>query len=103
MRLEGEGRDPLRLLVFAIETEVAGPLNAVSPTPVRMGEFAKTLGRVLRRPAFLPVPEIALTLALGEMGASLIPGQRILPDAATRAGYTFRQPELEAALRSCIQ
>jgi uncharacterized protein (TIGR01777 family) len=92
--------DAVGLLRLAIEGEVSGPLNGVSPGPVRMGELAKTLGRVLHRPALLPVPEIALALALGEMGTSLVPGQRVRPAAALRAGYAFRQPNLEAALRS---
>ena len=92
--------DAVGLLRFGIEGEVSGPLNGVGPTPVRMGEFARTLGRVLGRPAFLPVPEVALKLALGEMGGSLIPGQKIVPQVATRAGYAFRHDTLESALRS---
>jgi uncharacterized protein (TIGR01777 family) len=92
--------DAVGLLRLAIEGDVSGPLNGVAPSPVRMGEFAKTLGRVLHRPALLPVPEIALAIAFGEMGSSLVPGQRVRPEAALRAGYEFRQPSLESALRS---
>lgn len=94
--------DTLGLLRFALEHEISGPLNAVSPGSARMGEFAASLGRVLRRPAFLSVPEVVLTLALGEMGGSLIPGQHVLPRAALDAGYAFREPTLEGALRSAV-
>ena len=94
--------DAVGLLRFALESDVAGPVNAVAPEPVRMREFARTLGRVLRRPAVLPVPLFALKLALGEMGGSLVPGQKVVPSALREAGYRFRQPTLEAALRSCV-
>jgi len=92
--------DAVSLLAFALAADVEGPLNAASPEPVRMRDFARTLGAVLRRPAFLPVPELVLRLALGEMGGSLVPGQRVVPEVAIRAGYRFREPTLEAALRA---
>ena len=76
---------------------------SAAPTSVTMGEFARTLGRVLGRPAWAPaVPLLALRLALGEMGESLVPGQRVVPAALREAGYTFRQPTLETALQSCV-
>ncbi len=94
--------DAVGLLVWALDHDVSGPVNAVAPEPVRMGTFARTLGRVLHRPALLPVPELALSLLLGEMGASLVPGQKVVPGVATDAGYPFREPTLEGALRSCL-
>ena len=68
----------------------------------RMGEFAKTLGSVLRRPAVLPVPLFALRLALGEAGEALIPGQHVIPEQAEAAGYAFRFPELRRALEDLL-
>lgn len=95
--------DAVGILRLTVESEIAGPVNAVAPEAVRMGEFARTLGRVLGRPAWAPaIPLFALRLALGEMGESLVPGQRVVPAALRAAGYTFRQPTLEAALQSCV-
>ena len=94
--------DTLGLLRFVLDREISGPLNAVAPGASRMGEFASTLGRVLGRPAFLPVPELALKLVLGEMGGSLTPGQHIVPKAALEAGYTFHHPTLEGALTTAV-
>ena len=94
--------DTLGLLRFLLEREISGPFNVVAPEASRMGEFARTLGRVLGRPALLPVPELALKLVLGEMGGSLTPGQHAVPTAALEAGYTFLQPTLEAALTNAV-
>lgn len=80
---------------------VSGPLNLTAPNPVPNREFAKTLGRVLRRPAFMPAPAFALRIALGEMAdALLLTGQRVLPAQAQAHGFQFRYPTLEPALRA---
>ena len=96
--------DAFGLIAFALEHEpLSGPVNVVAPEPARMGEFARALGRVVRRPAALPVPTMALRVMLGEMGASLAPGQKVIPKAATKAGYVFREPTLEDALRTLLR
>ena len=83
---------------------VQGPVNLTAPGAVTNREFARTLGRVLHRPALLPAPGFALRLLLGEMADALIlSGQRVVPDVATRAGFTFRFPELAPALRSIFE
>lgn len=80
---------------------VSGPLNATAPNPATNRWFAKTLGRVLRRPSFVPTPSLALRLALGEMAEELLlTGQRVLPAKAQSLGFTFRYPLLEPALRA---
>ena len=79
-----------------------GPINATAPTPVRNGEFAKALGRVLRRPALLPVPALALRALYGEMAEIVTSGARVLPAKPLMLGYRFRHPELEEALRSAL-
>jgi uncharacterized protein len=91
----------VRIIRFALVTPaLAGPVNAVSPSPVTFAELARTLGRVLRRPALLPVPPFALRLLFGEMADEmLLASQRCLPEALEAAGYQFQSPELEAALR----
>ena len=80
-----------------------GPVNVVAPTAVRNAEFAKTLGAVLERPAVLPVPAFALRLLFGEMAdATLLGSSRVAPTVLEAAGYRFRFPELEGALRHLL-
>jgi uncharacterized protein len=82
---------------------MAGPINATSPHPVTNREFATTLGRVLARPALLPVPAAALRLAFGEMAdVAILSSQRVLPARLEAAGFAFRYPELEPALRHLL-
>jgi uncharacterized protein len=79
---------------------IAGPVNLVAPQPATNAEFTKTLGRVLSRPTILPMPAFAARLAFGEMAdALLLSSTRVAPQVLTAAGYRFRQPELEPALR----
>jgi hypothetical protein len=79
-----------------------GPVNAVAPEMLRMGEWARTLGGVLGRPARLPVPEWALRLILGEAAIAVVPGQRLVPRAAEERQYVYAHPELKDALRSLL-
>ena len=80
--------------------EVSGPINVTAPAPVPNREFARTLGRVLHRPSFMPAPAFALRLALGEMAdALLLTGQRAIPARAQAHGFRFKYPDLEPALR----
>jgi len=81
-----------------------GPVNAVAPNPVTNREFAKTLGRVLGRPAVLPAPAFALRLVLGEMADELLlASARVEPDRLLLSGYRFRYPELEGALQHLLR
>ena len=94
--------DHLRAVEHALVSEsLTGPANLVAPNPVTSHELATTLGRVLTRPAIIPVPSFALELLYGEMArATLLAGQRVLPKALTRSGFEFAQPTLEGALRA---
>jgi uncharacterized protein (TIGR01777 family) len=92
--------DLVSLIRFAAErSELRGPVNATSPNPVRNAHFSQILARVLRRPAFLPVPAIGLRILFGEMAEVLLASQRVLPKAAEAAGFTFKFAELMPALR----
>ncbi len=92
------------MLFAARERSLSGPINGVAPHPVTNREFTKTLGSVLGRPTFMPaVPPFALKLLVGEFGQVLLASQRALPRAALAAGFAFRYPELEAALRDVIK
>jgi uncharacterized protein len=83
--------------------QMSGPFNAVAPHPVRNSDFAKSLGRVLHRPAIFPTPAFVLRLALGEMAdALLLSSQRVFPRRTEQSGYHFAHPELEEALRSVL-
>ena len=82
--------------------KLSGPVNAVAPNPVRNAEFTKTLARVLRRPALLAVPSIALSAALGEAAQELLGSQRAVPRRLEQSGYRFRAPQLEDALRHVL-
>jgi uncharacterized protein len=94
--------DEVALIVWAIDGAVRGPLNAVAPTPVRMKEFAQSLGRALHRPALFAVPPVVLRLGLGEMAEVLLEGQRAVPKKALEAGFRFGFGELERALRDLV-
>ncbi len=79
-----------------------GPINVVAPQPVRQGELAAILGKVLRRPAFVPVPGVVLRLLFGEMASVLTESVRAVPTKLEESGYVFRHPTLERALRHLL-
>ena len=81
---------------------VDGAINAVGPAPVPNREFARELGRVLRRPAFLPAPAAAVRLALGEFAEAVLGSQRAVPTVAVRTGYRHRRPGLHEALQAAL-
>lgn len=83
---------------------VRGPVNTVAPSPVRNAEFTRILGRVLRRPAVIPVPTFVMRLALGEMADALLLGsQRAIPEKLRQANYGFKFPDLETTLRFILR
>lgn len=92
-------KDQIGLIDFLLhKPDASGPYNACAPHPVRNREFAKTLGQVLHRPAFMPMPAIALKVGLGELSGLLLGGQKALPERLQAAGFTFQFTELRAAL-----
>lgn len=96
--------DAVRLIRFAMSRdELAGAVNAVAPGHVTQREFQQTLGKVLRRPAWLRVPAAPLRAALGEMAQLLVDGQHVVPARAQAAGFAFRHPQLEGALTHLLQ
>lgn len=83
--------------------EATGPFNLTSPETVTNAGFGRTLGRVLRRPSFLPLPGFAMRLAFGEMSTVLLDGQRAVPRRLLDLGFNFRFPKLEDALRDLLR
>ena len=93
--------DLVGAILHALATEsLAGPVNAVAPEPVTNRELARTLGRVLRRPALLPLPAVAARLLFGQMADELLlASARVEPARLRATGFTFRHARLEDALR----
>jgi uncharacterized protein (TIGR01777 family) len=87
-----------------MDRQTSGPVNVTAPNAVTNAEFARTLGRVLRRPAFLPAPAFGVRVAMGKEMAeeTALGGPHALPARLSRAGFTFRAPRLEDALRHCL-
>jgi uncharacterized protein len=85
---------------FLLGKQFEGPVNVTAPEPVTNKELSRTLGRVLRRPAFAPVPALAVKALYGEMATIVTTGQRAVPGRLMELGYEFRKPDLETALRS---
>ena len=96
--------DALGAILHVLATDsLSGPVNIAAPQAVTHLAFVRTLGRVLRRPANLPVPHIALWLAFGrEAAAFMESGQRVVPARLLAAGFRFRFAELEPALRELL-
>jgi uncharacterized protein (TIGR01777 family) len=98
-------RDVVSALVFALERDdLEGPVNLVSPSPVTNAAFTAALGRALKRPAIIPVPKLALRLGAGPEMANemLIGGSRVIPAALEAHGFSWADPEIEAALRLLV-
>jgi hypothetical protein len=96
--------DHLRAMEHALFTDVLhGPVNLAAPNPVPNAEFATTLGKVLSRPAMIPLPRFALKLAFGEMAdATILSSQRVMPRALMDSRFAFAHAELDEALRASI-
>ena len=81
---------------------VSGAVNLVAPGATTNAEFSRVLGRVLRRPSWLPVPSFALRAAFGEMSSVLLASARVEPRKLLASGYPFVHPDLEPALRAAL-
>jgi uncharacterized protein len=100
------GIDDLTDIYYRALTDgrLAGPVNATAPNPVRNTDYAHILGHVLHRPVQLPIPAIGPRLLLGGEGASELAeaSQRVSPQRLLAAGHSFRQPQLDPALRHLL-
>ena len=96
--------DLVGLISQAIEREdFSGTYNATAPNPVRMGELCQTLGEVMNRPSWLPVPDFVLEILLGDGATVVLEGQRVLPEQTLASGYNFKYPELKPALAEIVK
>ena len=96
-------QDLANMYRHAVENPVAGVWNGVAPNPVTNAEFTRLLGAAVGRPALLPIPKFALKIAFGEMSEVLTGSQRVEPEAAPAAGFTFQYRELEPALANLLK
>jgi uncharacterized protein len=97
-------QDVVGAIQHLLTTEsISGPVNMVSPNPVRNAEFTKTLASVLNRPAILPMPAFAARLAFGQMADELLlASQRVEPSKLVSSGYMFKRPDLRSALQDIL-
>lgn len=91
------------ILFAAREPQLRGPLNGVAPHPVTNREFTKIMGKVLKRPTFMPpVPKFVLKTMIGDFAEVLVASQRVYPQTPLAAGFAFKYPDLEPALRQIL-
>ncbi len=96
--------DIIGIIKYALENEsISGPINLTAPEPVTNKEFSSALGRAISRPSWLPVPGFIVKITIGELGDILLTGQRVLPEKALKAGYKFKHPDVDEALRAIFE
>ena len=95
--------DTVKSILHLLDHDVSGVANISTTNPETQRTFASTLGKVLRRPSFMPAPGFAITAALGEMGKNLLLDSfRLQPNVLLETGFVFEDPELEGALRRIL-
>ena len=96
--------DQARAIRFLIENEEAqGAFNITAPNPVPNGELARSIGKAMGRPSWIPVPGFALRLAFGEVAEVVLKGQRAVPQRLLDLGFEFRFPAAEVALQDLLR
>ncbi|MNZ88542.1 Epimerase family protein [compost metagenome] len=95
--------DVVKSIAFVLKKDqLRGPVNVTAPSPVRMDEFGATIGSVLHRPHWLPVPSFVMKWLLGQKSALVLEGQQVLPKVLVEEGFEFSYPSLEPALRNLL-
>ncbi|MBD2104621.1 TIGR01777 family oxidoreductase [Leptolyngbya sp. FACHB-261] len=95
--------DAVSLILYALtNSKVSGVLNATAPEPVRMVELCDALGKAVNRPSWLPVPNFALELLLGDAAQIVLEGQRVLPKQTQAVGFQYQYPEINGALQQVV-
>jgi uncharacterized protein (TIGR01777 family) len=91
--------DVVNLILQALtKPEMEGVYNATAPNPVRMAELCSTMGQIMNRPSWLPVPAFALEALLGDGAIVVLEGQQVLPNRTLSTGYAYQYPDLQSAL-----
>ena len=95
-------RDLVRMILVALEQSWTGAFNATTPHPERQADFARSLGRALGRPAFIPAPAFALKALFGEFATELLTSKRVLPSSAQKSGFEWEFGRLDTALADLL-
>jgi uncharacterized protein len=90
--------DQIRAIEFLMDSDLSGAVNTTAPNPATNSEFTAALARALHRPALLPVPGIALKLALGGFSSELLGSKNVISEKLTTAGFVFDYPHVAPAL-----
>jgi uncharacterized protein (TIGR01777 family) len=90
------------VLFLLARDDLAGPVNLVGPAPVTNREFTQALAAELHRPAVIPIPGIALKIAIGGLATEALHSARVLPGVLPRAGFTYRHPDLRSAMHAAF-
>ena len=95
--------DAVQIYVTALTTEsYRGPINMVTSS-TRNAEFSKTLGHVMRKPSWLPVPAFAVKAVVGsELAESILNGRNVVPAKLEKLGYSFKHPTLDSAIQAAL-
>ena len=97
-------KDVVNLILYSLVTpEMSGVYNTTAPRPVRMAEFSTTMGKVMNRPSWLPVPAFAIEAMLGDGAILVLEGQKVLPQRALSSGFKFEYENLEPALEEILK
>jgi uncharacterized protein len=95
--------DLVNLIVQALtKPEIEGVYNATAPNPVRMADLSQTLGQVMNRPSWLPVPAFAIEALLGDGAVVVLEGQQVLPKRTVETGFEYKYPNLQSALKQIL-
>ena len=95
--------DLVNLIIEALKRQdMEGVFNATAPNPVRMSQFCQTLGEVMNRPSWLPVPDFVLELLLGDGSKVVLEGQQVLPKQTQAVGFKYKYPQLKPALKEIL-
>ncbi|MEH1900783.1 thylakoid membrane protein ThyD [Nostoc sp.] len=95
--------DLVNLIVQALtKPEIEGVYNATAPNPVRMADLSQTLGRVMNRPSWLPVPAFAIEALLGDGAIVVLEGQQVIPKRTVETGFEYKYPNLQSALTQIL-
>ena len=93
----------MNLIIQALtKSDIEGVFNATAPNPVRMTEFCQTLGQVINRPSWLPVPGFALEALLGDGAIVVLEGQQVLPKSTLATGFNYEYSQLKPALEAIL-
>lgn len=91
-------------IVYILENRnIKGSLNFCAPNPVRYKDFAKTIGKILKRPAFFSPPAFIVRLVMGELGQSLLGSNRGIPEKLLRYGFKFKYPDISGAIYDIVK